>query len=486
MEIGLLSHLISKDDGVLREWLVRKKLDYTFIDVIASKGRVQVDYKKDNLLRAVKELINQGFRITELNSNRDSDRNDLMVTLQKIPGSVTKGMKASHIYKEVYSFDYGKPVGESNKRKRQRSSTEAASTEINTKLRESQSIEEDSGENDYKASKLIGHLSSNDEEEAPSIIHSPTAECSGTRILSKIKLSNRMKKIRRRRAYRRRQQEEQKARECATVTKQLAHLEIKVQENGASKNDVVCNEDTKDKQSTEGVIQSKEHMSSEQTIGKVDKEISNWDELNFDLPYSSDDDKDFSDTLSTWEEHKEHSNTLAGLGFAVPLPVSDNKCTAMPIPIPPERQGYVSGPEIKVDCVAHPVQDIKLNTEPAQNYDLQDQELVGASVNGGLADAIKDIDLESKVRDWFELTSDEEAKLLDGSDGSDEELPHMTWEELDEALARELKDMDDRLLQSLDESLYKVILILSITFSALRLNDVSGRRAGTNRVQVGR
>ena len=66
MEVGLLSHVVSKENGLVREWSVRRKVGFIFVDIIVSKGQVPVDFRKRGLMAAIDEMIKAGHQITEI------------------------------------------------------------------------------------------------------------------------------------------------------------------------------------------------------------------------------------------------------------------------------------------------------------------------------------------------------------------------------------------------------------------------------------
>lgn len=103
-----MSQLISKGDSLVREWTIRRKLGCIFIDVISSRGYSLIDVRKRNLLSSVRELMAEGYQITDIRIEASSERKDLTVTLDLLPGTTLKGMTSSSVNKSEYTFTYVK------------------------------------------------------------------------------------------------------------------------------------------------------------------------------------------------------------------------------------------------------------------------------------------------------------------------------------------------------------------------------------------
>lgn len=427
MEIGLLSHIISKDQGVLREWVVRRKMEYTFLDVIVSKGQVVMDFRKDSLMRAVTEMINKGFQITEISANRDTSRTDILVTLLNIPGTITKGMTSHQSLKEVYSFDHGQPVGESGERKRRRMAE--CSTDGSRVFRDTADSGREDEDSGCSSKALKGYTDSNSEDELLNAsLMSPTIGLEPkTRILSNIKLSTRMKKTRRRKAYRQRLAKELHAKRCAEVTGLVAGLDLrnferKEPSNGA---DDVTARGEADLKSEETEVQIHKPkivfcQASGSNVGKSNQKT-DWDKLECNVPYSSGDDKAFRDDLKNWDRHVGKSSGLSGLDFEAPLPITT--------------------------CAKGVCQS---NAETSNPPKAGNENVVSSTVSK-LAEDFDDIDLGKEVNDFYDISPGEEARLLLGIEADN--LPDMDVKELDEALAGMIYNMDVEFLKSLDKNI---------------------------------
>lgn len=420
-----MSNLVSKDDNIVREWIVRRKMEFTFIDIIASKGSVVTDFRKASMLKAVERLISDGFQITELSSNRNSERNDMLVTLQHMPGTVTKGMTSSHAYKEVYSFSHGRPVGESRQRKRHRGDDAVATGYDDCRQQEGIQSTDESEDKQEKTSKFDKLSLSDNEDFLTNLAPEPEEQVDTTKILSKIKISNRVKKMRRRRAFRQKLQQEQQAKECEEVTQMVKQLKLLENTSGGRLENSPTNSDAPE----EAASSSPQNPDSKANTGSSYRDnngsssaadSTTWDDLKANLPYTSEDDVDFGKSLENWEDHKLVSEKLAGLGFTAPV-------------------------------------DIPIHDQPNNH---QDQSEAGINQNpndavteaslDNLTSGMSDLDLEEQVRSWYDITPGEEARLL-GS--SPDDMPELSVEELTKALEDMIEDMDKRLTRSLDDDL---------------------------------
>lgn len=437
----MLSHLISKDNSILREWVVRRKAEYTFVDIVASKGVVAVDFKKASLLRDMTELLTQGFQITELTSQQDSERSDIMATLQKLPGTITKSMKASHVQKEVYSFEHGMPVGDSSTRKRSRMMVDSGVAYGGRRQDVNKELEDDELENLSKTAKVADTSSSDEEELTSKLWNTPASVNSSVRILSNMKLTNRMKKMRRRKAFRKRLAMEQLSRDYEQVTSEVKTLDLKGQDIGVKLIETAVEQ--------VGPSCARAGTSTDQLSSAVDCEekkdelnntSSTWDELNLNDPYDSEDERDFEAALEKWNQHQADSDTLSGLGFAIPLPdLNEDKPTTQEEEV---NKGLGNAQEVSKDSTQEKKGDNGANSAVDGSED--------STVIDELTADMDDLDLEAEVRDWFEISAEEESRLLDGCP---DELPDMSVEELDVALAGILKDMNVRLLRSMNAAL---------------------------------
>lgn len=494
--MGLLSHVLSKEDGIVREWKVRRKHEFMFIDIVASKGFLPMDYRKSSLMKAVQMKIQDGFQITSIMGEFDTTRRDIMVTMQMLPGTITKGMVSSHIHKESYSFSHGLPVGMSGTRKRSRGSD----IPVEVAASKSYRSREDYDETDLEAGFVKLDKASSTEVQVGT---SPVSNISlaDDAVSGLERLSQKMRKIKRRKAFKKKIQEEKLARECDKVELLIKQMKVADEQEQALKNepidmalkskpvDTAFKNNTVSaalksmpvdtalgskpavtisdlpKTTTEAALLSTPRLSETSVNGvssfvvptvtnnetvirflgnedtKADKsEDLKWSGLRVDLAFSSDDEREFNNALARWNEHVNVSDGLSGLGFSVPIKKAPRKGNDAVFSQNSSEDKFMG----HADRCTSELSELKLidNTSVAPTSAVP---LVEGEENT-LAACFDDLDLESEVASFYDITPELEKQLLDGdSQDSTEALPDLSVEELDFELAKMIAEMKPRI-----------------------------------------
>lgn len=411
MELGLLSHIVSKDNGIVNEWIVRRKIGHTFIDIIVGRGQVPVDYKYESLMCAVKELLKNGHQITEIKSEMDSTRRDIMVTLQLLPGTVTKGMRSTHLEKETYEFDHGRPVGSSGFRKRilKANFAEASVASCSDVSDE----DEGDGSSTSKMVKLNGSRKSSCEDNGVQKPISTGDVAKETTALGLLKLSRRMRKMKRKKLFKKKLAAERLVREVGQVADMVGNLQL--YEVGESKLtsgpeqtvSVTSAQGASERSGAFGLLPN----NCDQDRNPAPGQAQSWVNKNINSPYTSEDDKEFQAALTTWQEHTAVSGGLSGLGFTLPAAAVNQ-----------EQHGEREVNNVMTDSV-------KDNFEVGED----------------LISSMEELDLEAEVTKWFEMSKEEEDRLLDAGDADD--LLDLTVEEINEGLSMMIFDIDKQRLR---------------------------------------
>lgn len=412
MELGLLSHVVSKDDGVVKEWLIRRKIDHTFVDVIVGKGRVPVDYKRESLLNAMDELVKKGHQITEIKNEMDMERRDVLVTLKWLPETITKGMRSTHIQKETYEFEHGKPVGSSGFRKRMMNKA-ATSYEI---AGGSQNELSESEDETFKPPKMVKFKEWRDDGEKAKLSTASKSEDKEVAAISMMKLSKRVRKIKRKKAFKKKLMAEQLAREVGVVANLVGELKL---EDGCHTGNHCQSGDSKtfvpiqvlDGQSVSAPATEKPSQADATPVCEETK--TTWDGKHPNSPFTSDDDREFQTALDTWIGHTKSSGGLSGLGFTMPLAAAN--------------------------------QELHGENPPAV-HDAGNKTQAESDLETDLIKGMEELDLGEEVRKWFEISSEDEKKLLDGEDSDD--LLDWSVDEINKGLSDIIDTYDERALRS--------------------------------------
>lgn len=417
-----MGNMISKDSGVVQEWTIRRKMDCTLIDVIIVKGHLFVDHRKSNLMRAVHALLDEGHRITELRSEQDDCRKDLLVTMQMLRGQVVKSMQTHHAEKELYAFTYGIPVGEGPQRKRQRDTAEDVRKAVDDSVPRHEKVDIKSEEDMPKLKKFDTWTDSDEDFKLPA---KPTLQ---ERTVSPRKLSKKMKRVQRRRAFRKKMAEEQFARDCEDMSSLVANLHlipaIEDENTGTPVQVVVQAVPAQDThlviiQPDESEISDLVHpVATDPVPSTSGVNQPNGDFPNFDVPFTSDDEREFNSAMAQWISRDDIVSPSSSLGFQ---PLLDSE----------EQNELPIGAEGGVDVNNNVVEDT--TTE--------------------LVRELEELDLESEVQNYYGISLDEERRLLLSDENDKDNESDISVEELNEALGRIMDDIDERLTRSLERNL---------------------------------